>query len=242
MRAAERGTALMEVAGLTKRYGDLTVLSEVGFALERAEILGLIGPNGSGKTTVLECLAGLQPTDGGTVFWDGIPLPPGRRKTALFYLPDGIAPYAEQAVRSVLSFFGAAYRLPGTRVAQTVEALALAPVLGTPVGALSKGYRRRLLMALGLLTPNPLLMMDEPFDGFDLRQVHAMMGLLRHLREGGRTLLLAIHQLTEAERICDRFVLLAAGRVRGMGSLDALCNAAGLPPRAGLEEVFLALT
>src|SRR5262245_17324505 len=232
----------MAVAGLTKRYGDLEVLSDVGFALERGEILGLIGPNGSGKTTLLECLAGLLPADAGTVFWEGKPLTAGRRKRALFYMPDGIAPYAEHPVGSVLSFVGAVHRLPAPRVEQTIEALALAPVLGTRVGALSKGYRRRLLVAIGLLTPHPVLAMDEPFDGFDLHQTRAMMGLLRSHRDAGRTLLLAIHQLPDAERICDRFVLIAAGRVRGTGSLEALCAAARLPHTAGLEDVFLALT
>lgn len=239
---AEHVAALMQVAGMEKRYGDLIALCKIGFAIEHGEILGLIGPNGSGKSTLLECLAGLLPADAGTVHWNRVPLPPERRKRVLFYVPDGIAPYGEHPIRSLLSFFAAAYQLPANRVVDTIEAVALAPVLDVPVGALSKGYRRRVLMALGLLTPHPLLVMDEPFDGFDLRQTRAMMGLLRSLRERGRTLLLAIHQLADAEQICDRFVLLAGGRVRGSGSLDALRAAAGLPARARLEEVFLALT
>jgi len=95
-------------------------------------------------------------------------------------------------------------------------------VLTKTVGALSKGYRRRLLLAVGLLAPQPLLAMDEPFDGLDLRQTREVMGLLRRVAEGGRALLLSIHQLTDAERVCDRFVLLAAGRVRGEGTLAEL--------------------
>jgi ABC-2 type transport system ATP-binding protein len=232
----------MRVTGLTKRYGDLTALIEIGFAVKRGEVLGLIGPNGSGKTTLLECLAGMLPADAGMVYWNGTPLPPERRKTALFYLPDGIIPYAEHAVGSVLSFFGAVYKLPAVHIEEAVEVLSLAPVLAKPVGTLSKGYRRRLLMACGLLTPHPLLVMDEPFDGFDLHQTREMMALLRRVTGRGRTLLLAIHQLTDAERICDRFVLLAAGRVRAEGKLPALRDKAGLPAGAGLEEVFLALT
>jgi len=232
----------MEVAGLAKRYRDLDVLSNVSFTVKRGEILGLIGPNGSGKTTLLECLAGLLPADAGTVCWDTAPLPREQRKTRLFYLPDGITPYAEHPVRAVLSFLAGAYRVLPGHVAETVEALALGPVLGRSVGALSKGYRRRLLLALGLLTPHPLLMMDEPFDGLDLHQTRAVMGLLRNRQTRGRTLPLAIHQLADAERICDRFVLLASGRVRGAGSLGELREAAGLPHSSGLEEAFLALT
>jgi ABC-type multidrug transport system ATPase subunit len=142
----------------------------------------------------------------------------------------------------VVSFFGAVYKLPAAHIEEAVEALSLAPVLAKPVGTLSKGYRRRLLMACGLLTPHPLLVMDEPFDGFDLHQTREMMALLRRVTRRGRTLLLAIHQLTDAERICDRFVLLAAGRVRAEGKMAALRDKAGLPAGAGLEEVFLALT
>jgi ABC-2 type transport system ATP-binding protein len=106
---------------------------------------------------------------------------------------------------------------------------------------LSKGYGRRLLLALALLTPHPLLLMDEPFDGFDLRQTRDIMNVLREVAASGRTLVLAIHQLSDAARICDRFVLLADGRVRGVGTLPEL-RAQAAKPAAALEDVFLALT
>jgi ABC-type multidrug transport system ATPase subunit len=233
---------LMRVSGLTKRYGDLAALTEINFAIVRGEILGLIGPNGSGKTTLLTCLAGMLPADAGTIIWDGVPLPPRQRKSALFYLPDGIVPYPKQAVWTVLCFFRAVYRLSAGRLEETIEALSLAPVLTKPVQTLSKGYRRRLLLACAVLTPHPLLIMDEPFDGFDLHQTREVMALLRNVAGRGRTLLLAIHQLTDAQRICDRFVLLAAGRVRGEGTLASLRGIARVPENGGLEEVFLALS
>jgi ABC-type multidrug transport system ATPase subunit len=233
---------LLRVAGLTKRYGDQLALTEVGFGVGVGEVVGLIGPNGAGKTTVLECLAGLLPADAGTVRWAGTELPPERRKAVLFYLPDGIAPDAGQRVSAVMSFLGRAWDVPGFRLTEAVEALALGPALAKPVGALSKGYRRRLLLALGLLAPQPVLAMDEPFDGLDLRQTREAMALLRREATRGRGLLLSIHQLADAERACDRIVLLAAGRVRGEGTLPELRAAAGLPGGGGgLEEVFLAL-
>src|SRR5262245_25173199 len=105
----------------------------------------------------------------------------------------------------------------------------------------SKGYSRRLMLALALLTPHPLLLMDEPFDGFDLRQTREIMGVLREVAANGRTLVLAIHQLIDAERVCDRFVLLVAGRIRGVGTLAEL-RAQTAMPSAGLEDVFLALS
>jgi ABC-2 type transport system ATP-binding protein len=98
-----------------------------------------------------------------------------------------------------------------------------------------------LLLALGLLAPLPLLLMDEPFDGFDLRQTREVMSSLREEALHGRTLLISIHQLGDAQRVCDRLVLLSAGRVVATGTSAALTASAGLPVDSDLEEVFLAL-
>ena len=141
----------------------------------------------------------------------------------------------------VVEFFAAAYGRPAGFTAKPFGALGLAPVLRKQVGALSKGYGRRLMLALALMTPQPLLLMDEPFDGFDLRQTREIMAVVRDVAGNGRTLVLAIHQLIDAERVCDRFVLLADGRVRGVGTLAELRAQTGMPA-AGLEDVFLALT
>ena len=109
------------------------------------------------------------------------------------------------------------------------------------VNALSKGNMQRLLIALALMSPQPLLALDEPFDGLDLHQTRAMMSILRNLRAQSRTLLLCIHQLVDAERICDRVLLLSEGRIIGVGTLDELRAKTGLPS-GSLEEIFLALT
>jgi ABC-type multidrug transport system ATPase subunit len=100
---------------------------------------------------------------------------------------------------------------------------------------------QRLLIALALMSPQPLLALDEPFDGLDLHQTRAMMSILRNLRAQSRTLLLCIHQLVDAERICDRVLLLSQGRIIGVGTLDELRAATGLL-NGSLEEIFLALT
>jgi ABC-2 type transport system ATP-binding protein len=232
----------MMVRGIGKAFGGEQVLADVSFEVASGEILGLIGPNGAGKTTLLECIAGLAPTDGGEVRWRGTSLPPQRRKERLFYVPEAISPYPDQRTSEVLKFFREAYRQPAGRLEHLVRALGLEPALAKPVGALSKGYRRRFLLALGLLAPRRVLLMDEPFDGFDLRQTRGVMNLLRQEAVNGRSLVLSIHQLSDAQRICDRLVLLSGGRVMGVGTLAELTAAAGLPIDAGLEEVFLALT
>ncbi|MER2604113.1 MAG: ABC transporter ATP-binding protein [Candidatus Competibacter phosphatis] len=233
-------TALLQVAGLSKRYGDAIVLDRVDFELHPGEILGIIGPNGAGKTTLMECLVGLLPSDSGEVRFRGAPLPPGRRRTALFYLPDGVAPWGDQPVWRVTELFRKLYGLGLERESTVVEQMELSPALGKRVVELSKGYRRRLLLALALLAPQPILVLDEPFDGFDLRQTLRVMDLLREVAKD-RALILSIHQLKDAERICDRLLLLAAGRRVGLGTLPELAAQAGAA-KPDLEEVFLGLT
>ena len=233
--------ALMTVRGIGKAFGDQQVLADVSFDLVSGEILGLIGPNGAGKTTLLECIAGLLAADAGEVRWRGSALPPARRKERLFYVPEAISPYPDQSTAEVLKFFQNAYRQPPSRLLHLVRALGLQAALAKPVGLLSKGYRRRFLLALGLLAPRPVVLMDEPFDGFDLRQTRDVMNLLRSEAVDGRTLVLSIHQLGDAQRMCDRLVLLSGGRVMGVGTLAELTASARLPTGSDLEEVFLAL-
>jgi ABC-type multidrug transport system ATPase subunit len=238
-RAVENAPAVMEVAGLSKRYGDQRALDDVSFAVNTGEVLGLIGPNGAGKTTLLEAIAGVLPADGGSIRWQESLLALPRRREVMFYLPDGLRPWDDQYAASVIEFFTAAYGRPASLAAEAIRTLGLAPVLRKRVNALSKGYARRLMLALALITPQPLLLMDEPFDGFDLRQTREVMGVLRGLAANGRTLVLAIHQLIDAERVCDRFVLLVDGRIRGIGTLAELRARTG---KTALEDIFLALT
>jgi ABC-2 type transport system ATP-binding protein len=239
--AAAAATPLVEVARLAKAYGDEIALADVSFRIEPGEIVGIIGPNGAGKTTLLEVLAGLLPADGGLVCCRGRPVAAAHRRGTIFYVPDGIRPYQDQYVAQVLAFFGGVYRVPADVVARVIAATGLDPVLRRRVRALSKGYGRRLLLALGLLAPHEVVLMDEPFDGFDLRQTRDVVGVLRAEAAEGRSLVLAIHQLGDAERVCDRFVLLSQGRMRGCGTLGELRTRTGRG-NAGLEEIFLALT
>lgn len=231
---------LLSVTGLSLAYGDVLALDTVGFDLFEGEILGLIGPNGAGKTTLMACLAGCIAPDSGDIRLRGQPLRLSRRREVLFYLPDGIAPFGDLSVGRVLAAQARLHGQPGSILGFVVDGLALAPVWEKPVVALSKGYRRRLLLALALVTPQPVLLLDEPFDGFDLRQTLEAVALLREVARH-RTLILSIHQLADAERICDRFLLLDAGRVLACGGLDALREIAGAT-NGRLEEVFLALT
>jgi ABC-type multidrug transport system ATPase subunit len=235
----------LQVRHLTKRYGALTALSDVSFSIRPGEVLGLIGPNGSGKTTLFECLAGVLPFDEGAINAGDRTLSAAQRSSILFYLPDAIAPWPAQSVRWALryaiGFFGGRANLYD----DVVRRFDLAPILDAAIGTLSKGQRKRALLAIGLLTPQPLLLADEPFEGLDLRQTREVASALREHAAAGRTLFLSIHQISDAARMCDRFILLSGGRICGEGTLAELSTLAARAPdaeRGGLEEVFLALT
>jgi ABC-type multidrug transport system ATPase subunit len=233
MAGAVSPTAALHVRHLSKRYGRLRALDDVAFDVRIGEVLGIIGPNGAGKTTLLECLAGRIPRDAGTV----------DMLSHLFYLPDAIAPWPSETVRWALAF---AIGFLGGRAGDVdgvVHDLALEPFLDQPIGTLSKGQRKRALLAVALLAPQPIVVSDEPFDGLDLRQTREVGQALRRRAAAGRTLVLSIHQIGDAARVCDRFVLLSGGRVCGEGTAEELAARAGMPvDRPDLSEVFLALT
>jgi len=142
-----------------------------------------------------------------------------RRGDVLFYLPDGIAPWPNQpvewALRFFLNFFGGRRDL----VDDIIDRLDIAPLMRRRIGALSQGQRKRALLAMGLLAPQPVLLIDEPFEGLDLRQSREIVKTLRRYASLGGRLFSSIHQIIDAGRVCDRFVLLSGGRARGRARL-----------------------
>jgi len=235
---------LFQARNLTKRYGRLTALNDVSFSVRPGEVLGLIGPNGSGKTTLFECLGGVLPLDAGSLMRDGQPLIERMRASTLFYLPDAIVPWPAQSVRWAIDFTLGFFNGRTTLRDEVVQRLDIGPLLDSAIGSLSKGQRKRALLAIGLLMPQPVLLADEPFDGLDLRQSRDVAQTLRSYASAGRTMFLSIHQIKDAARVCDRFVLLSGGTIRGEGTFDQLASQAasrGAVP-SDLEEVFLALT
>ena len=246
MGAHNSAEAIVRVDGLSKSYGRVRALEAVGFSIRAGEILGLIGPNGAGKTTLFECVAGLEPVDEGSVYFGPVPVDGRQRSSKLFYVPDGITPWPDQPVRWVLDFSLGFFGGRRASYEQVVADLALNPLMTVPIRALSKGQRKRTLLALGLLAPQPILLIDEPFEGLDLRQSRDAAAALRKHLTPDRTFFLSIHQIADAAKVCDRFVLLSGGLIVAEGTLDMLIGLAqqraghSLPPN--FEEVFLALT
>lgn len=223
-----------------RRLGGQNVLSSVNLQVERGSIVAVIGPNGAGKTTLLECIAGLQPHEG-SVEIDGTIVSADLRHRSLFYQPDQILPYPDHGVYSTLLFFQSMLSAESERLSEIIDRLKLDGVLNKSVKALSRGYQKRLLISIGLLSKAPILLLDEPFEGLDVKQTREVVAILNSEKSSGRTLILSIHQIADAQRIADEFLLVSEGKILGGGTLDHLRDVSGLSS-GSLEDVFVALT
>ena len=229
------------VRSLTKRFGPTQALNGVGFTAPSGQVLGIIGPNGSGKSTLLLCMANLTDADDGEVLRNDEPIEGREVRRTLICVEDGIRPWEDQNVGWLLRFWMTLHRRALSDLQPVVAALGVAELSAKRVRVLSKGQRKRVMLSLALLASHPVLLLDEPFDGLDLRQTRAAIDILRSAAAQGRTIIVSMHQLDQAPRICDRLVLLDNGRVAGEGTIEELRAASGLPS-GSLEEVFLALT
>ena len=209
---------MIETEQLTRRYGTLTAVDALSFRAEPGQVLGLLGPNGAGKSTVMRMIAGfLRPTAGtARVCGHDVRKESLKAKRALGYLPEGAPSYGELTVREFLTFI---VRSRGMRADQgfrrfeeVVGHLQLETVLDTCIETLSKGLRRRVGLAQAIVHNPPVLMLDEPTDGLDPNQKHAVRQLIDTMARE-RTILISTHLLEEVHALCNRVVILADGRL-----------------------------
>ena len=232
----------LRVEQLHKRFGQVVALSDATFRVDKGEVLGLLGPNGAGKSTLLACLAGLLAADGGRVLGsDGAEVEAARRRDQLVYLPDAVRPWSDQTVLWVTDFWRALANADNAAWPTIAGYLDIKDLRSRRMGELSKGQRKRVLLAMTLVSPQPIVMMDEPFDGLDLRQIRSTITMFREIAASGRSLVISIHSMSDAARVCDRLVLLNDGRTVAEGTPTELRSLASLPGDAELEDVFLAL-
>lgn len=209
---------MIETDQLTRRYGPLIAVDALSIRAEPGQVLGLLGPNGAGKSTVMRMIAGfLTPTSGtARVCGHDVLREPLRAKRALGYLPEGAPSYGEMTVREFLIFIG---RMRGLRrddgrrrFDAVVSGLQLERVLEQTIETLSKGLRRRVGLAQAILHDPPVLMLDEPTDGLDPNQKHAVRQLIDSMARE-RTIMVSTHLLEEVHALCNRVVIIAQGRL-----------------------------
>jgi ABC-2 type transport system ATP-binding protein len=219
---------MLEVKGVTKSYGPLVAVNDVSFRVDDGETIGLLGPNGAGKTTTVSIIAGLLSSDSGEVLIEGKQVKsdtdPVKLKIGL--VPQDMALYDQLTARDNLIFFAALYSLAGAKAKQAIDdvlnLVELSDRAGHKVGTFSGGMKRRLNLAAALLHDPQILLLDEPTVGVDPQSRNAIFENLEALKKRGKTLIYTTHYMEEAERLCDRIVIIDHGKVIANDTLQAL--------------------
>jgi ABC-2 type transport system ATP-binding protein len=237
----------VEVEGLTKQYGERSVLRDVSFVVDRGEVFGLLGPNGAGKTTTLEILEGFRPPTAGRVrvlgFDPAAHAVELRERTGVVLQECGFPVHLR--VGELLDAWRSFYRSPRS-LDELLEVVELGPERNSVVRRLSGGQRRRLDFALALAGDPDLIFLDEPTTGFDPEARQRCWQSIGNLRALGTTVVLTTHYLDEAEHLADRVAILCDGTVRACGTPPELARQVGAEPRLSLvqprlEDVYLRL-
>jgi ABC-2 type transport system ATP-binding protein len=216
---------VLEYRGVSKRFGQHTVLEGVSVEVQSGEVFGLLGPNGAGKTTLIRVgLDILRPDEGDVTLFGAAPNPKNLDRTA--YLPEERGVYRRAKVRELLAYLG---RLKGLKRAAAraaadhwLERVGLSRVAGERVESLSKGMTQKVQIAACLMTDPELCVLDEPFSGLDPVNVGLVTDLIEERRAGGRTTVLSTHMMHQVEALCDRVALIHHGNLVVYGQLDEI--------------------
>ena len=241
--ASLAGSDVLECRGLTKRYGDRSVVDDVGFTIAAGETYCLLGPNGAGKTTTISMLCGLLRRDGGSVEVVGHDLDTETRivQGAIGYVPQDLAIYPDLSAAENLRFFGRLHGLGGRSLAartdEVLETVGLTDRADDRAGDFSGGMKRRLNIGIGLLHEPSLLILDEPTVGVDPQSRDAILASVEQLGATGIGVLYTTHYMEEAERLCDRVGIIDHGRMVAEGTRRQLVALIGENDhvRLGLE-------
>jgi ABC-2 type transport system ATP-binding protein len=220
---------MIQVRSLSKLYGEKIGVQDIDFTVERGEIVGLLGPNGSGKTTIMKMMTGCMPPSSGSVVVDGFDImtAPKEATSRIGFLPENPPLYPEMRVAEYLVFIAAIRGVDraqrGARVAETMEMVRVGEVRDRLIRNLSKGYKQRVGLAQAMIANPPILILDEPTVGLDPRQINEVRQLIVELGRQ-RTVILSSHILAEVSRICRRLIILNKGRIAAMDTTENLTS------------------
>jgi ABC-2 type transport system ATP-binding protein len=224
---------ILEASGLKKSFGAIEAVKDISFQINEGETYGLLGPNGSGKTTTISMICGLLQADAGSVTVGGMPMTTGtlKPKSLIGLVPQDLAIYPDLSARENLMFFGRLYGMSGTdltgRVGEVLRVIGLADRAKDRAGTFSGGMKRRLNIGIGLIHSPTLLVLDEPTVGVDPQSRNAILESIEQLAEAGIAVLYTTHYMEEAQRLCDRVAIVDAGLVRAEGTQRELVRLVG---------------
>ena len=231
---------MIEVRGLTKKYGTFTAVDDISFTVEKGQILGFLGPNGAGKTTTMRILTGYLPPTSGTALVAGYDVQEQSMEVRrrIGYLPESPPLYNDMTVREYVDFCAALKGVPRNKraeaVSATLEQCGLEDRVNQLIGTLSKGYRQRTGLAQALVHDPEVLILDEPTIGLDPAQIIEIRELIKGLA-GNHTVILSTHILPEVSVTCQAVAIIHQGKLCAADSLENLTRGHG----ESLEEIFL---
>ncbi len=214
---------MLEIDGLTKRFGDLTAVDNISFGVDRGEVLGFLGPNGAGKTTAMRMVTGyLSPTSGRAVVCGfDVTRDPIEVKKRIGYLPEGAPLYEEMTALELLNFCADVRGLAASErreaIARAAVRINIESVLHQTIGTLSKGFKRRVGIAQAILHDPEVLILDEPTDGLDPNQKHEVRKLINDMAKD-KAIIISTHLLEEVEMVCTRAIIIAEGSIVADGT------------------------
>jgi ABC-2 type transport system ATP-binding protein len=209
---------MLKIDGLTKRFGQHTVVDNLSFSCDPGEVLGFLGPNGAGKSTTMKMITGFVAPSAGhaSLCNHDVQKDILAARKRLGYLPEGAPCYAEMTPASFLNFIADIRQLSGqarkSRLEEVIETLHLGPVLNQSIETLSKGFKRRVGLAQAILHDPDVLILDEPTDGLDPNQKHEVRALIRSMSPQ-KLIVISTHILEEVEAVCSRAIIIASGKI-----------------------------
>ncbi|HEY4299567.1 MAG TPA: ABC transporter ATP-binding protein [Candidatus Didemnitutus sp.] len=237
---------MIEVANLTKRYGDFTAVHDLSFTVQAGEVMGLVGPNGAGKTTTLRCITGIIPPTLGSVHVAGVDLraEPVAAKRQLAFFPDEPRLFDHLTVEQHLNFVARIYHVTDwrDRAGPILANLDMNDKRNAMPGELSRGMKQKLVIACGLLHQPSMIIFDEPLTGLDPGGIRNMKETMRRLGREGAAIILSSHLLSLLEEVCTHVLILKAGIKVADGSIASIRDRFAAEPDASLEDVFFRAT
>jgi ABC-2 type transport system ATP-binding protein len=243
----QKGSAMIEVHDLSKRYGAFSAVDDLSFTVAPGEVLGLVGPNGAGKTTTLRSIAGIIPPSSGSVVINGFDLAvdPVAAKRTLAFFPDEPRLFDYLSVRQHLAFIARLYGVEDheARAAALLDEFEIADKANQLPGELSRGMKQKLAIACGLLHAPSVLFFDEPLTGLDPLGIRRMKNSILQRAHDGAAIVLSSHLIGLLEEVCTHLLILKRGKRIAYGSLaDVTASFAQGDSNLDLEEVFIRAT
>ena len=228
---------MLQINKVTKYYNQTKILDDISFALDYDSITGIIAPNGTGKTTLLNIIFGLDTKSSSQIYFEDRLLDSFEAKKEVFgYMLEDLKLYPQMKVYEFIEFIE---QISDYEDSYLKDILKLDNILHKSIDSLSKGYHQRLKLFFALNNTKPIILLDEPFDGFDVVAMQDIIKLIKYRQSNHQSFLLCIHQLFDAQKICDNFVLLNDSKLIASGDISTLQERFSLGSQSSLEDILI---